>query len=52
MITAVHPLDAAIIVAYLATMAGVGVYFSRRQTTLDDYFLRAGRWRGCRSACR
>jgi SSS family transporter len=39
MITAVHPLDAAIIVAYLAMLAGVGVYFSRRQTTLDDFFL-------------
>jgi SSS family transporter len=39
MITAVHPLDATIIVVYLAMMAGVGVYFSRRQTTLDDFFL-------------
>src|SRR6266849_1361055 len=34
-----HPLDVAIIVLYLATMAGVGVYFARRQTNLDEFFL-------------
>ena len=32
-------LDAAIIVAYLAVLTGVGVYFSRRQRSLDEYFL-------------
>src|SRR6266849_3458706 len=34
-----HPLDVAIIVLYLATMAGVGVYFSRRQTTVEEFFV-------------
>src|ERR1700716_991305 len=37
--TAFSPLDAAIIVAYLAVLTGVGVYFSRRQRNLDEYFL-------------
>jgi SSS family transporter len=32
-------LDAAIIVAYLATMAFVGLYFSRRQTSLAEFFV-------------
>ena len=31
--------DAAIVIAYLAALATVGVYFSRRQTTLDEYFV-------------
>jgi len=34
-----HPIDIAIVFAYLATMAGVGVYFARRQTNLDQFFL-------------
>ena len=53
MITAVHPLDAAIVVAYLAMMA------RRRRLLLappdDARRLLPGatsRWRGCRSACR
>ena len=37
--TAFSALDAAIIVAYLAVLTGVGVYFSRRQRSLDEYFL-------------
>ena len=34
-----HALDWAIIAVYLAVMAGIGVYFSRRQTNLDRYLL-------------
>lgn len=34
-----HALDAFILATYLAALAGVGVYFSRRQTSLDDFFL-------------
>jgi SSS family transporter len=37
--TAFTSLDAAILVAYLAALASVGVYFSRRQTSLDEYFV-------------
>jgi SSS family transporter len=37
--TAFSALDAAIIVAYLAVLTCVGVYFSRRQRSLDEYFL-------------
>jgi len=37
--TSLHPLDVLIIVLYLAMLAGVGVYFSRRQKNLDEYFL-------------
>jgi len=37
--TTIHALDAAIIVAYLAVLASVGIWFSRRQRTLDDFFL-------------
>ncbi|HEV8345720.1 MAG TPA: sodium/solute symporter [Vicinamibacterales bacterium] len=36
--TSLHAVDAAIVVAYLAVLAVVGVYFSRRQTTLDEFF--------------
>jgi len=32
-------LDTAIVVAYLTAMALVGVYFSRRQTTLSEFFV-------------
>jgi SSS family transporter len=37
--TSLHSLDIVIIVAYLAMLAGVGLYFSRRQKSLDEYFL-------------
>src|SRR4029453_15209954 len=36
--TSIHALDAAIVVAYLALLALVGVWFSRRQRTLDEFF--------------
>ena len=32
-------LDAAIIFAYLAMLTGIGVYFSRHQSNLEEYFL-------------
>lgn len=32
-----HLIDWVIVGAYLAAMAGVGIYFSRRQTSLDQY---------------
>ena len=37
--TNLHPLDIAIIVMYLTMLAGIGLYFSRRQKSLDEYFL-------------
>jgi SSS family transporter len=37
--TSLHPLDIVIIVLYLAMLGAVGVYFSRRQKSLDEYFL-------------
>ncbi len=37
--TAFTGIDAAIVIGYLAAMAAVGVYFSRRQTTLDEFFV-------------
>src|SRR6266404_1518089 len=37
--TAIHTIDVIIIIVYLAALMGVGVYFSRRQTNLDEYFL-------------
>jgi len=37
--TAFTTLDAAIVIAYLVALALVGVYFSRRQTSLDEYFV-------------
>src|SRR5215510_4007117 len=37
--TSLHPLDIVIIVLYLAMLAGVGLYFSRRQKSLDEFFL-------------
>lgn len=37
-----HGLDAAILVAYLALLSGIGLYFSRRQSSLND-FIRSGR---------
>jgi len=33
------PLDIGILIAYLVTLAAVGITFSRRQRTLDDFFL-------------
>jgi solute:Na+ symporter, SSS family len=38
----VHPLDLAIIIVYLAVMMGIGLYFSRRQTSTTQYYI-AGR---------
>jgi len=37
--TALHTLDVVIIAVYLASLAGVGIYFSRRQKSLDVFFL-------------
>jgi SSS family transporter len=34
-----NPLDAAIVIAYLAVLAAVGIFFARRQRSLDDFFL-------------
>jgi Na+/proline symporter len=39
MASSFHPIDWLIIAAYLLSMAGVGVYFSRRQTSLDRFML-------------
>jgi SSS family solute:Na+ symporter len=39
MASSFHLIDWIIVAAYLATMAGVGIYFSRRQTSLDKYLL-------------
>src|SRR5262249_21522374 len=36
--TSIHAIDAAILVAYLTMLTGVGVYFSRRQVNLDEFF--------------
>src|SRR5262245_54054217 len=38
MTDAIRPLDALIVIAYLAALAFVGVWFSRRQRTLDEFF--------------
>jgi SSS family transporter len=35
----VHPLDVAILCIYLTALAGVGVIFSRRQRSFDEFFL-------------
>ena len=37
--TSLHTLDLVIIAVYLASLAGVGIYFSRRQKNLDVFFL-------------
>src|SRR5665213_1814529 len=37
--TSIHLVDAAIIVVYLLALAGVAIWFSRRQRGLDDFFL-------------
>jgi SSS family transporter len=34
-----HWIDAVIVVTYLAVLAGVGVHFSRRQSSIEDFFL-------------
>ena len=39
MASSFHLIDWIIIAVYLAAMAGVGIYFSRRQTSLDQYLL-------------
>src|SRR5687768_8054901 len=38
-----HPIDWVIVAVYLLVMAGVGVYFSRRQTSLQRYLLASQR---------
>jgi solute:Na+ symporter, SSS family len=38
----VHPVDLAIIILYLGVMLGIGLYFARRQTSTNQYFI-AGR---------
>ena len=35
----IHPLDLAIVVAYLLGITGLGLHFRRNQTTATDYFL-------------
>jgi SSS family transporter len=37
--TSLHTLDVVIITVYLASLAAVGIYFSRRQKNLDVFFL-------------
>src|SRR6187431_2336273 len=37
--TAFTAIDAVIVLGYLAAMAAVGVYFSRRQASIEDFFL-------------
>lgn len=37
--TTVHWLDGTIIVVYMAAMLGIGIYFSRRQTDTNRYFI-------------
>ncbi|MHC4331902.1 MAG: hypothetical protein ACYSWW_27680 [Planctomycetota bacterium] len=37
-----HTLDYLALIGYLVVVVGIGVYFSRRENTTDDYFL-AGR---------
>jgi len=39
MTTGLHTIDVVMVLTYLAALASVGVYFSRRQTTLSDFFL-------------
>jgi SSS family transporter len=34
----IHAIDVAIVITYLVALAAVGVHFSRRQTSLDEYF--------------
>src|SRR6267378_387328 len=34
-----HAIDVVIVVTYLAALGGVGLFFSRRQRNLDDFFL-------------
>src|SRR6267378_2942470 len=34
-----HAIDVVIVVTYLAALGGVGLFFSRRQQTLDQFFL-------------
>src|SRR5262249_32842480 len=39
MATGLHTIDVVMVLTYLAALAGVGIYFSRRQSTLSDFFL-------------
>jgi len=34
----IHWIDVTIVIAYLVALSGVGVYFSRRQTSIDEFF--------------
>ena len=34
-----HPIDIAVVVAYFIVIMAIGVYFLRRQTTLQEYFV-------------
>ena len=34
-----HWIDIAILSSYLLTLAGIGIYFSKRQRKLEDFFL-------------
>jgi len=42
-----HALDLAVVVAYFATVLWVGLYFSRRNTTTERYFLGGRNFPGC-----
>jgi len=33
-----HFLDYLVVLVYILTIAGIGVYFSRKQVSTDDYF--------------
>ncbi len=37
-----RPLDLLVIAAYIAILAGIGIFFARRQRTTDDYFIARG----------
>src|SRR5258708_39711406 len=39
MANALHAVDVMIVLVYLAALTGVGVYFSRRQANLQEFFL-------------
>jgi SSS family solute:Na+ symporter len=41
-----NPIDLAVIVVYLVSMSLMGVYFSKRNTTTDDYFLGGRSFKG------
>ena len=37
-----RPLDLLVIAAYISALVGIGIFFSRRQRTTDDYFIARG----------